>query len=298
MSMENTAEKMPWSSKEEDENKKERELRKKILDSLGEAGCEEPEKLHEEIIKRLILLEAESKFNEDSRKIERGVCNVLDYLEQHFAEAYPQMVLAKDHKIEGRIAAIVHDIGKSGPAEANEQERLTVVRLFAQEQIKDPQLTLEKAATENFSPEEAREMLENLKNCGIDSQVTMRQFWDMHAIWTHDILEKFPSGLNRRVRIIAGSHHFNKGINPYDLAESEVPIESSAIGLLEDYVNVIAGRVLTFVDQYEANVRRSGSDHENAMAWVRENPLNKNDKIMELICDAIDELGKNGKIFS
>ena len=283
----------------EKENQPDPDLQEKILDSFEKADFHE--KLDEEVIQRLVLLEKESKFNEDSRKVERGLSNVLNLLEKRYADRYPQLAFTEEQKTDGRVAAILHDIGKSGPAQASQQEMRAVVRMFAQEQIKDPKLSINEVALNNF-PKESHEILEYLKNCGVDVEMTMRQFWDKHAQWTHDILEKFPQGLSKHARIIAGSHHFNKGINPYDLPETEIPLQSSTIGLMEDYVDAIEERILMAVDQYEANVRRSGSNHEKAIAWVRENLAQsekfKNDQVMALVCDAIDELGKRQEIFS
>ncbi len=282
--------------------KEELDDREKILKSLEKFGLHES--LHEEVVQRLILLEQESRFNEDSRKIERGVEHVFDFLESRYAERYPQLVFTQAHKIEGRIAAILHDIGKTGPAEAGAEESKTIVIIFAQEEIKDPGMSLGEVIAENFSLEDGDIMAIHLKSCGIDLQTTMRQFWDMHAQWTHDILEKFPAGLNNHTRIIAGSHHFNKGINPYKLSESEIPLQSEAIGLMEeyiDYIDEIEGRILMAVDQYEAKIRRGSSSHKQAIDWVRDNIKKsknfKNDEIVALICDAIDELGGEGKIF-
>lgn len=286
--------------KENDKDKEEKNYEKEVTESFERIGFHE--RLDPEVIQRLVLLEKESKFNEDSRKIERGVDNVFTFFEQRYSETHPYLVFNERQRKEGRVAAILHDIGKTGPADASQEESRTIVRLFAQEQIKDPNVSVKDVVLENFSSSEGEQMLNHLEKCEVDSEATMREFWDMHAQWTHDVLEKFPENLNRRIRVIAGSHHFNKGINPYNLSEEDIPLQSEAIGLMEEYVDAIEERVLMAVDQYEASVRRNGSSHERAIEWVRNNLKEsknfKNDKILVLICDAIDELGRGDRIFS
>ncbi len=282
-------------------SKKEEEVdwRKQIEESLEKTGFRE--KLNEDLIQRLILLEKESRFNEDSRKIERGLGNVFDYFEKYYADSHPELMLTEKQKGEGRMAAILHDIGKTGPDSATLDESKSIVKIFAKESFKDPNLSLEDMVSNNFSKEEAEEVTSHLKMMKINLQVTMREFWDMHAQWTHDILEKFPKNLTKSTRIIAGSHHFNKGINPYNLSESDVPFQSETIGLMEEYINAIGGRILMAMDQYEARRRRGDSDHKTAIEWVRENMENskyfKNDKILPIILDAMDALGKTEEIF-
>jgi hypothetical protein len=195
----------------------------------------------------------------------------------------------------------LHDIGKTGPLAADYDQRLAVIKLFALEEIRNPRISIAEAVEACFPEQEAEQIKENLLSCRIDPDSTMRQFWDMHAQWTHDILEHFPEGLSRRTRVIAASHHFDHGINPYGLPESEIPVQSVSIGLIEDYADALQERVLIAVDQYEANIRRGGSSHEKAIAWVRENLARsekfKGDELIPLICDAIDELGRGQAIF-
>lgn len=276
-----------------------RERQQKVLASLERAGLRQ--ELHDDLMERLLLLEEESKFNDDARRVEQAMENVLDFLGDHYGHAYPQLELSEEQKSEGRIAAIVHDIGKTGPLSADYDQRLAVIKLFALEEIRNPRISVAEAVAAGFSESEAEQIIENLFTCGIDTGSTMRQFWDMHAQWTHDILEFFPDGLSRRSRVIAASHHFDHGINPYNLPESEIPLQSTAIGLIEDYADGLQERVLIAVDQYEANIRRGGSDHDKAIAWVRENLARserfKGDGLIPLICDAIDELGRRQTIF-
>lgn len=270
--------------------------RQKILQSFEQAGFKE--RVDEEIINRLVLIEQNSEFNEDARKIERGLTNVLVFLETNHAAHYPQLVFSEKQKSEGRIAAILHDIGKSGPADATKEEGRTIVRLFAQEQIRDPNLSVEQAVARSFDKSEIKNIIECLEHCGITSKMTIRQMWDRHAQWTHDILEKYPSGLNQHVRVIAGSHHIDRGINPYAISESEIPLESNIIGTVEEYLDAISHRVLMAVDQYEALVRRKESTHDRAIALVRQNlSWFKQEDLTKLICDVIDKLGREKKLF-
>ena len=271
-------------------------LRQKILDSLEQTDPRE--RVDEEIIKKLLLLERNSKFNEDSRKIARGMDNVFSFLEKHHAPRYPQLVFSEKQKSEGRQAAILHDVGKSGPANATKEESETTVRLFAQEQIRDPNLSVQEAVDGSFSENERSKIFDCLKSLDISPSMTIRQLWDCHAQWTRDILEKYPSGLSERVRIIAGSHHIDRGINPYFLTESEIPLQSNIIGTIEEYVDAIEERVLMAVAQYEALSRRKKSTHEIAITLVRQNLAKfKQKDLTRLICDVIDELGREKTLF-
>lgn len=271
----------------------------KVLASLKEAGLHE--KLDDKIIDRMILLERESNFNEDSRKIERGTDNVLDSLEEIYAEQYPQLCLSKEQRADARAAAILHDIGKSGPATADLEEQKIIVKIFADERKHEEESLVAGAFPEIFGTEQTEEIWQSLEKCGLDRQSTFRQFWDQHAQWTHDILEKYPQGLNQRTRIIAGSHHIDHRINPYNLKESEIPLTANVIGTLEDYADALEGRVLIAMDQYEASLRRSHMPHEEAFVWVCKNLAKskkfEKDELMKLVLKVIDKLGKENKIF-
>lgn len=283
------------------EEQKDDKYKRKVINSLKKAGFEVKGDFPKEIMQRLVLLEKESKFNEDSRKIERGVSNVLNYLENNYKEVYPQLVFSQEQKREGRVAAILHDIGKTGPAEANDNQMEAVVKVFSLEKKGIESMSLGDCVLENFS-EKAKKINENLAGCGISQEISMRDFWDKHADWTHDILEKFGTVFNENIKRIAGSHHFHKSINPYNLTVEEVPLQAEIIGLTEEYNDAIRARVLAAVDQYEASVRRSEFNHDKAMEYIRNNlkkfKIFENDKVMLLVCEAIDKLGKEGVIFN
>ena len=271
--------------------------RQKVFTCLERVGFRET--LHEEIINRLTLLERGSEFNEDSRKIERGMENVLNLLETRYAEQYPQLRLSQKQRADARIAAILHDVGKSGPVEATPEEQEMIVKIFASENINDENLLVVDVISEIFDGSQLENVSRALRNCGINEETTMRQFWDKHAYWTHDILEQYSQGLDKQTRIIAGSHHIDHGINPYALPESEVPLAANIIGTLESYIETLEGRALIALDQYEAAIRRGKLSHEAALERLRNNLSKfKEDKLLSIVFDAIDELGKQQAVFS
>ena len=272
--------------------------RQKVRLSLERIGFHEL--LHEEITNRLTLLEKGSKFNEYSRRIERGMENVLNLLERQYAEKYPEVVFLKKQRYDGSIAAILHDIGKSGPAEATSKEQDLIIKLFARENIRNSNMLVSEVIGEMFFENQLAETLETLEKYKIGEKTTMREFWDRHAQWTHDILEKYSQNLNAHVRMISGSHHIDRGINPYNLSdEVVVPLAANVIGTLEEYVETLEGRALIALDQYEAAIERGKLSHEMALSRVRSSMVkHKNDKLMNLVLGAIDELGENSTIFN
>ncbi|MCX6761968.1 MAG: hypothetical protein NTY33_03980 [Candidatus Moranbacteria bacterium] len=275
--------------------------RKNVLASLERVGC--CEVLHEDVIDRMIRIEKGSRFNEYSRKIKQGIGNVFNLLKERYSEQYPELRHSDEQRLEVLRAAILHDIGKSGPAEATPQEQEMIIKIFAHENIRDTKLLVTEEIRELFETGELESAQRMLEKYGIGGKTTMQQFWDKHAYWTHDILEKYPQGLSENTRIIAGSHHIDHDIDPYELNEKDkTSHETRTIGILENYVDALERRVLIVLDQYEAAKERRGFSHEEALAWVKDNlakskNLEKNKWITDLIFAAVDELGSQGKVF-
>lgn len=270
--------------------------RKEVLKSLEQIGLHEL--LDKDIIARLVLLEKGSKFNEYARRIERGMENVLDLLETRYAKDHSGIISSNGQRLDGRRAAILHDIGKSGPVNATPKEQEVIIKIFACENIRNSNLLVSEAVRQNLRADQIKMAQSTLEKHGIGGEVTMREFWDKHAEWTHDILEHYPIGLSERTRIIACSHHIDRGISPCDLPESKIPLPAGIIGNLEEYLEALEGRLLIALDQYEASISRGGLSHEEALSQVRKGMvMRKNDRLMNLVLEAIDELGKDGKIF-
>src|SRR4030095_9719752 len=109
----------------------------------------------------------------------------------------------------------------------------------------------------------------------------MRAFWDRHGYWTHDILEADSAGIPVRARVIAGSHHVDRGIDPYEFSSDE-------------YVDMLAHRILIAVDKYQAAVARSQKTHGEAMEITKAtlSPKYGDDAIMNHVLTVVDEVGR------
>lgn len=271
--------------------------RQTVLASLERIGFYEV--LCEKVIDRLALLEKHSRFNQYSRRIEGGMEKVLESLEEYHALKYPEIKRSERQRLDGRVAAILHDIGKSGPVDATPEEQRMIIRIFAQEEIRDLKMPISEAVSKIFGENEVVGILQMLERHAIKGTMPMREFWDKHAQWTHDNLERYPQGLSEHARIIAGSHHIDRDVDPYKLLESEIPLDARLIGTLEEYMEALEGRALIALDQYEAATTRGGLSHKEAIVWVRKNiAKHKDDKLMELALKVIDELGAKNALFS
>jgi hypothetical protein len=115
----------------------------------------------------------------------------------------------------------------------------------------------------------------------------MRAFWDRHGYWTHDILEADSADIPVRARVVAGSHHMDRGIDPYEFSSDE-------------YVDRLENRTLMAVDKYQAAMARSQKTHDEAMEIVRGilSPKYGNDVIMNRVLKVLDEVGREETWFA
>ena len=242
---------------------------------------------NEAIAQRMELIEVlAARFNNDSRMIRRICLEVLDRIARTL-EPELQSKLIPDSRRDMSIAAYLHDIGKSGPFDASQDTQEAIVKLYAVENVADPDQTIAETVHANFSFEEAANILKHLGSCGMRSTETIRAFWDRHGYWTHDILEADSEDIPLRARVIAGSHHSDRGIDPYDVSSDE-------------YLDMVESRILMAVDKYQAAVARSQKTHDEAMRIINRIlfPQYGNDVIMNRVLKVVDAVGKEETLFS
>jgi hypothetical protein len=239
------------------------------------------------IAQRMELIEVlAGRFNDDSRLIRRICLTVLDRIAGN-GDPTLQVKLDADSRRDMSIAAYLHDIGKSGPFDAPQATQEAVVKLYAVENVPDPGQTIAETARTNFSAEDAESLLACLGSCGLRSHDTMRAFWDRHGYWTHDILEADSDDIPVRARVIAGSHHMDRGIDPYEWSS-------------DDYVDMLETRILMAVDKYQAAVARSQNTHGEAMERVKGllSPKYGNDVLMNHVLKVVDEVGSEESLLA
>jgi hypothetical protein len=268
---------------------------KRILREQQEAHDKIDAELHtvglqhfgEAIAQRMELIEVlAAQFNNDSRMIRRICLEVLDRMAS-ILEPELQSKLDADSRRDMSIAAYLHDIGKSGPFDASQATQEAIVTLYAVENVADPDQTIAETARTNFSSEDAESMLKRLRSCGLRSQDTMRAFWDRHGYWTHDILEAASEDIPVRARVVAGSHHMDRGIDPYRFSTG-------------DYVAMLENRILMAVDKYQAAVARGRKTHGEAMETIKGilSPTYEDDAIMNDVLKVVDEVGREESLLA
>ena len=260
------------------------EVQEKIDAELHMAGLEH---FSEVIAQRMTLLEVlAARFNDDSRIIRRVCLEVMDRIASTL-EPSLRSTLDADSTRDMSIAAYLHDIGKSGPFGASQESQTAIVKLYAVENVPDPDQTIAETVHTHFSSEEAQSLLEHLASCGMRSTDTMRAFWDRHGYWTHDILEADSADIPSRARVVAGSHHMDRGIDPYGFSSG-------------DYVAMLEHRILMAVDKYQAAVARGRKTHGDAMNLITGILSSKygHDVIMNRVLDVLDAVGQTETMFA
>ena len=233
----------------------------KVMASLEEANHVIKIELDKDLLSRLSLLEVNSQHNIDSRDIEKGGYNVL----QEIANLDKKYILTKEQIYEFRMAALLHDIGKTGPPAITRVQQLAVVKTFAFRGKIDTTKKVSEILEANFKEKESKDLIFCLKQF-INTDMSMRDFYDSHARWGFDVLDKSTySHIPDIIKKIAVLHHMDKKGGDYTFG----------LELGDNPVDIIRQRVLMIIDQYQARISRALDKHEEAILHTRED-ISKN----------------------
>jgi HD-GYP domain-containing protein (c-di-GMP phosphodiesterase class II) len=216
---------------------------------------------HPAILERLVDTGEHFKDSVSMARIVRAV----------FADLCQALELPDEDPEQLMRAAVVHDIGKSGPAGEKGPVHAAVRRLFVPPKREFSAFadgrpkTIHEFLTEMEYPDAAEiEAALNGSDLGVDTgKEAMIYFWRRHVQWTHDILTSAPEPVvDRETEEIASTHHLFENWNPAKLDLKDVPPGSQVLEVIE------MAEALAAVDKYQAYLERLHWDHDKAMAML------------------------------
>jgi hypothetical protein len=203
------------------------------------------------------------------------------YYEQHkpdqrFSELDQRTVL---------IASLFSDIGKTGPADADKAAQRLIAEMFAVEQVPDEKMSVSDFFRTYFA-EDASDRVARLRELGLDPDITMREFWNMHSAWTLHIIQ--AGGIPLEAVAAAATHHLLENVNPDSIVAQDGRF-TRYFG--ENHRVDRPEKLIILLDKYDAARRRAGRSHEDAIRWLRaliaNNALFAED---QEFCSLIDDL--------
>lgn len=186
------------------------------------------------------------------------------------------------------IGSLFADIGKSGPGDAELNGQQLIAEMFAVEHVDDPQISVRDFFAQYF-PADSNERISRFETLGLDPGMTMREFWNLHSLWTLQIIQ--GDGVPQEAVAAAATHHLLENVNPDSIVAEDGKFtkyfgENSSFDRAE--------KLVILLDKYDASRRRGGRSHEESIIWLKKliagHPRFHDDpQFLELI-DVLDEV--------
>lgn len=216
-------------------------------------------------------------------------------------------------------AALVHDIGKSGPPRVSKGEAGRVKftrrqemasRLYNLELLPNGRGTSIKEALEMIiresgqlgagegAVEKLQSYLIELRNMGLSPREFIPRFWQLHTEWGAAILKKHFDQTNpvyQRIIRIASSHHYFEGTNPENVALQAENLSE------EERRDALLIKLLIVLDQYQGSRRRGKRNPAAASDYFKTKLESKgfaDDPEFVAILDLIKKVEETSAVFS
>ncbi len=229
----------------------------RIIRIFAEIGLD-LETISPDIVLRLKLLNAKTKFLEDEHQATHYARAVFDWYERNRQE---QSWSDMEKRIV-TVGTMFSDIGKTGPKSANIEQQKLIVEMYGIENVENPTMPVANFIKEYF--QDADERLSTFKSLGLDPEMSMRSFWDLHVFWTLEIIG--GDGVPPEAVIAAAVHHFVQGLNPQGMVGDDGRFKSE-FGANRSFSRV--EKLIILLDQYDAFRRRGRMNNERAIIAVR-----------------------------
>jgi hypothetical protein len=214
---------------------------------------------HPELLSRLAEIGSHFQDSVDMARIIRAV----------YGELKDELGLKENDPSRMMRAALLHDVGKSGPPGDRGDFHFAVRRLFVPPlRPFNPFIDGRAKTVSEFMAEQdvadVAKVSAALEVAGIAPEKTsMIDFWRRHAEWTYGILKEEPGvDVDADLVKVAATHHLLEHQNPAGLEISDIPAEAQVLEVLEQT------QLLAAVDKYQAFRARGGMRHEDATAQL------------------------------
>lgn len=170
------------------------------------------------------------------------------------------------NEVERRIVVlgcVFSDIGKTGPGSADADAQRLVVEMFAVEGVRDETQPVAQFLHTHFRAE-ADERIQRFAALGLNPGMTIREFWNLHSVWTLEIVE--AGGVPPEVVAAAATHHLLDDVNPHAIVGADRRFTRS---FGDNSAFDRAEKLVVLLDKYDAVRRRGRQTHEQAIAWLR-----------------------------
>jgi len=243
-------------------------------------------KIRPDIVSRLILLAELTKTVEDEHNAIHLARAVFAWYENN----RPEERWTEREQKTVIIGTTFSDVGKTGPRVANFEQQKMIATIYSIDSKDwgggEDKLSVAKYL-EKYFPDDHTERVGVYVSMGLDPEMVMRKFWDMHAEWTLQIIS--GDGVPAEAVVAAASHHFIQGINPEGIIAAD--------GRFTKYFgeNLSFDRpekLICVLDVYDAFRRRGHMTHEQAIVALRKkidsSTSFSGDKGFHELIDAVD----------
>lgn len=206
------------------------------------------------------LLAEHSKTFDDARRMS----SYAERFFRHYDTAKPKKAFSALERQTVVLACLFSDVGKTGPADADADDRRLVAEAFAVENVRDD---TQPVATflRTYFPADAERRIARFTALGVDPAISVREFWNLHSGWTLAIAE--DAGLPLEAVAAAAAHHLLEDINPRAIVGADDRF-THRFGQNVSFDR--AEKLVIVLDKYDAAIRRSGCTHDAAIAWLRD----------------------------
>lgn len=274
---------IPYQERAKASERPKSEAEARVMDEVAELNIGLELEKHPVIRERLAEIGTHFEDSVDMAKIIRAV----------YGELSEKLGLKPEERERMMRAAVLHDIGKSGPPGVEGPFNKAVQTLFVppEKPFKThvdgrPKSIEEFMAEQNTADRE--KLRADLAAAGIDaSKESIIDFWRRHAGWSYEILKGEPAtDVDADLIKVVATHHLFENQNPAALDMQAGPETQS---LLEQTEMIAA------VDKYQAFRARGGMDHATTITHLKkisdarppEIPQHLRDKFREVI-DILD----------